>query len=147
MEKYWWIICTFSHMDDKGSRIFSTKGGTPPPHPLNGIGGNLLTPLSGKILKEVLPNHETKETIFFLKRGNRVSRTGGKWVPGAKILMNHKFTHVDDYDALLNLERKELISSLKRGDRASRAAYKLPESEPLRSPSTWGRWHTLRHPG
>ena len=84
----------------------------------------------------VLQNHETKETIFSLKRGNRVSRTGGKCLLGAKILMNHKFTHVDDDDAPLNHENRELISSLKRGDRTSRAAYKLLESAPLRSPST-----------
>ena len=84
---------------------------------------------------------------FYFKRGKRVSRAGGKWVLGAKIRMNHKLTRVDDDDAPLNHERKETISFLKRGDRASRAAYKLPESEPLRSPSTWGRWHILRHPG
>ena len=88
-------------MDDKGSRIFYTKGGTPPSSPQRNR-GNPLTPLSGKILEEVLPNHETKETIFSLKRGNRVSRTGGKCLLVAKILMNHKFTrHVDDDDAPL----------------------------------------------
>ena len=86
--------------------------------------------------KEVLPKHETEETILYLKRENRVSRTGGKRVLGAKILMNHKFTYVDDDDATLIHERKETISSLKRGDRTSRAAYKLPGSAPLRSPST-----------